>query len=106
MATGTGSGSGSGTGGTGSPGTGGAKSQFFNGLRKNMENRGWKTVFVPGFEWAAVETAHYDIDSLFGAFDADATDILEGAHVKLSRWADGREPKMPETRIALAVFES
>lgn len=24
--------------------------------------------------------------------------------MKLSHWADGREPKMPETRIALAVY--
>lgn len=90
---------------SGSSGTGGAKAQFFKALGKNMENRGWKTLSVPGFDWAAVETGHYDIDSLFAAFDADAKDILEGAHVKLSRWADGRESKMPEVRMAIAVFD-
>jgi hypothetical protein len=106
VATNTGSGSGSGTGSGSGSGTGGSKSHFFNALRKNMEKNGWKTQFVPGFDWAATETAHYDIDTLFAAFDADSTDILEGAHVKLSHWADGRDPKMPETRIALAVFAS
>lgn len=95
--------------GTGSPntGTGGTKVLFFNGLRKHMEKQGWKTLAVPGFEWAAMETAHYDIDTLFAAFDADATDNnLEGAHLKLSRWADSQNGKMPQTRIALAVFDS
>lgn len=106
MAIDTGTGSGSGTGGSSGSGTGGAKAHFFNALRKNMENKGWKTVFVPGFDWAAIETEHYDIPTLFAAFDADATDILEGAHIKLSRWADGRDPKMPETRIALAVYRN
>jgi hypothetical protein len=70
-----------------------------------MENKGWKTVPVPAFDWAATETAHFDIDSLFAAFDADGTDILEGAHIKLSHWADGHGPNMPVTRIALAVFD-
>ena len=70
-----------------------------------MGEKGWKTLSVPGFAWAAVESAHYDIDMLFAAFDADATDMLEDAHVKLSHWADRFEPKMPETRIAIAVFD-
>ncbi|HVR95970.1 MAG TPA: hypothetical protein VMW27_05105 [Thermoanaerobaculia bacterium] len=95
-------------GGTGSPdtGTGGTKVQFFNGLRKSMEKQGWKTVSVPGFEWAAMETAHYDIDTLFAAFDADHGDNLEGAHLKLSRWADSQQGKAPQTRIVLAVFDN
>jgi hypothetical protein len=94
--------------GTGSPntGTGGTKNQFFNGLRKQMEKQGWKTVSVSGFDWAALETAHYDIDTLFAAFDADPGDNLEGAHLKLSRWADSQGQRMPQTRIALAVFDS
>ncbi len=95
--------------GTGSPntGTGGTKVQFFNGLRKHMEKQGWKTQIVPGFEWAAMETAHYDIDTLFAAFDADDRgNLVEGAHLKLSRWADSQKEKVPQTRIALAVFES
>lgn len=93
---------------TGHPntGTGGTKVQFFNGLRKQMEKNGWKTLSVPGFVWAALETAHFDLDSLFAAFDADATDNLEGAHLKLSRWADSQGGKVPQTRIALAVFDS
>lgn len=93
---------------TGHPntGTGGTKVQFFNGLRKQMEKNGWKTLSVPGFDWAALETAHFDLDSLFAAFDADATDNLEGAHLRLSRWADSQGGKMPPTRIALAVFDS
>src|SRR5690349_225274 len=93
--------------GTGSPntGTGGTKVQFFNGLRKQMEKRGWKTLSVPGFDWAALETDHFDLDSLFAAFDADVTGNLEGAHLKLSRWADGQGEKVPQTRIAIAVFD-
>jgi hypothetical protein len=93
---------------TGHPntGTGGTKLQFFNGLRKHMEKKGWETLSVPGFGWAALETAHFDLDSLFAAFDADATDNLEGAHSKLSRWADSLGKKVPQTRIALAVFDS
>jgi hypothetical protein len=93
---------------TGHPntGTGGTKLQFFNGLRKHMEKKGWKTLSVPGFGWAALETAHFDLDSLFAAFDADATDNLEGAHLKLSRWADSLGKNVPQTRIALAVFDS
>lgn len=93
---------------TGHPntGTGGAKLQFFNGLRKHMEKKGWKTLSVPGFDWAATETAHFDLDSLFAAFDADATDNLEGAHLELSRWADSQGEKVPPTRIAVAVFNS
>jgi hypothetical protein len=106
VSTSTGSGWGGGSGsGTGS-GTGGTKTRFFDALRRNMEQKGWQTVWVPGFAWAAVESAHYDIDTLFAAFDADATDMLEGAHAKLSHWADGHEPKMPETRIAIAVFDT
>jgi len=99
MSTNSGDGSGSGS------GTGGAKAQFFRALHKNMENKGWKTVSVPGFNWAATETAHFDLDSLFAAFDADTTEMLEGAHLKLSRWADGYGEKMPKTRIALAVLD-
>ncbi len=106
MSGGTGSGSGVGPGSDWGSGTGGTKKQFFNGLRKNMENKGWKPLSIPGFDWAAIEMAHFDLDSIFAAFDADATDILEGAHLKLSRWADGREENMPQTRIALAVFDS
>jgi tRNA A37 threonylcarbamoyladenosine biosynthesis protein TsaE len=94
------------TGSSPNTGTGGTKSQFFNGLRKHMEKKGWKTLSVPGFEWAAMETAHFDLDSLFAAFDADATDNLEGAHLKLSHWADSQKEKVPQTRIALAVFDS
>lgn len=59
MTTDTGSGSGSGTGSGSGSGTGGAKAHFFHALRKNMENKGWKTVFAPGFNWAAIETEHY-----------------------------------------------
>jgi hypothetical protein len=89
-----------------SSGTGGAKAQFFKSLGKNMEKKGWKTVLVPGFDWAATETAHFDIDSLFAAFDADThSEMLEGAHLKLSRWADTCGAKMPQTRIVLAVFD-
>jgi hypothetical protein len=106
MPTNSGSGYGSGTGSSSGSGTGGAKLQFFQALRKNMERKGWRTVAVPGFDWAAIETAHYDLDSLFAAFDADTTDMLEGAHLMLSRWADTRAEKMPDTRIALAVFDS
>jgi hypothetical protein len=96
------------TGGTGSPntGTGGTKAQFFSGLRELMEKKGWKTLSVPGFDWAAMETAHFDIDTLFAAFDADEGDNLESAHLKLSRWADSQGAKVPQARIALAVFAS
>ncbi len=88
-----------------SHGTGGAKGQFFKALAKSMEGKGWKTLAVTGFDWAALETGHYDIDTLFAAFDADFnSSILEGAHAKLSHWADGRK-SMPETRIAIAVFD-
>ena len=95
-----------GTGTSPNTGTGGTKLQFFKGLHKHMEKKGWKTLSVPGFDWAAMETEHYDLDSLFAAFDADATDNLEGAHLKLSRWADSQKEKMPPARIALAVFDS
>ena len=86
-------------------GTGGAKYHFFKALRKNMEKKAWKTVSVPGFDWAAIETKHFDLDSLVAAFDADGTEMLEGAHVRLSRWADGRDETMPQARIAVAVFD-
>lgn len=92
------------SGGTG--GTGGAKANFFAALRANMEKKGWRTITVPGFAWAAVESAHYDIDTIFAAFDADSTDMLEGAHLKLSHWADSQKERLPETRIAVAVFDS
>jgi len=36
----------------------------------------------------------------------NSTDILEGAHIKLSHWADGRDPQMPETRMLSRFFES
>ena len=80
------------------------KDAFFKALGKHMAKKGWRTVSIPGFDWAAIESAHFDIDTLFAAFDADSTDILEGAHLKLSRWADAQ--KMPETRIAIAVFDN
>jgi hypothetical protein len=86
-------------------GTGGAKAQFFRGLGRNMENKGWKPVYVPGFDWAAIETEHFDIDTLFAAFDADAKQSVEGAHLRLSRWADSQDAKMPDTRLALAVYD-
>lgn len=102
----TNSGSGGSTGSGSSSGTGGAKAQFLRSLGKNMEKKGWKTYSVPGFDWAATETEHFDDDSLFAAFDADThADMLEGAHVKLSRWADTCGEKMPQTRIAVAVFD-
>ncbi|HZM91451.1 MAG TPA: hypothetical protein VFF31_33320 [Blastocatellia bacterium] len=97
---------GTGSPGTGSPGTGKVKDAFFKALGKHMAKKGWRTVSIPGFDWAAIESAHFDIDSLVAAFDADYTDILEGAHLKLSRWADGGAEKMPETRIAIAVFDN
>ena len=85
-------------------GTGGDKNNFFHALRRNMEKKGWKTVFVPDFDWAAIETAHYDMNMIVAAFDADAKIMLEGAHLKLSHWADDQQMKIPETRIAIAVF--
>jgi hypothetical protein len=70
-----------------------------------MEKKGWKTISTPGFDWAAIETEHFDLDSIFAAFDADSTEMLEGAHLKLSHWADSQNIEMPSTRIALAVFD-
>ena len=50
-------------------GTGGFKAQFFRGLGRNLEKKGWKPVSVPGFDWAAIETEHFDMDTLFAVAD-------------------------------------
>ena len=98
--------SGSSGSGTGS-GTGGLKSAFFRAVQANMEKRGWRSVDVPGFGWAAVETEHFDLDSQFAMFDADAAENLEGAHRRLSRWADEQGGAgIPQTRVAVAVFDN
>lgn len=87
----------------GNSGTGGQVEDFLNRLSNNMKKRGWNTVNAPGFGWSAVETEHHDLDTLYGAFDADETDMFEGAHLKLSRWAD-TQGDMPKCRMAIAVF--